>query len=136
MLQHLPKRILSRSAKSIINPTRVMNQLKISESDKVLELGLPIGFFARALAAQVGEYGSVIVAGPNKESFEKLDADLHHYPNISTVSLAQVLSQDAAVTQSLDVIILTNLLSNVKSPSNFCLSLNYYLKPDGRVILI
>lgn len=136
MLQFLPKRILSRSAKSIVNPYRVMGQLNIEEGSTVLEMGSPVGYFATALIRQVGGNGHVIVAGPNEESLEKLATECANYPTMSVTTLAKVLSHDAAASQSVDVAILTNLFSSSSNPDTFCMGLNHYLKSDGRVIVI
>lgn len=135
MLQALPKRLRTKVASRFINPTRLVDDLDIRSSDKVLEIGLPIGFFAPALLNKIGDEGTVYVAGPNTDSFGKLSHLAEKKP-IKFCLLADVLSGEALPVGEIDMIILTNLLSGTAKPDTFCLAIGQYLKPDSEIVLI
>ncbi len=132
----LPKKVLNRISKSIVGPTVFLDQLDIGQGDRVLEMGLPIGFFASAALNKVGEQGEVYVSGPTHESLERLIHLANLHSNLKKTLLADVLIGKAAPHHSIDWVILTNLLSNSYHPDQFCLAIGQYLKPDSRIVLI
>ena len=135
MLQALPKRLRTKVASKFLNPSRLVNDLDIRHGDKILEIGLPVGFFAPALLNKVGDEGAVFVAGPNTDSFGRL-AHLSERKYLNFCLLADVLSGGAMPPGEIDLIILTNLLSSTAKPDSFCLSIGQYLKPESEIILI
>jgi hypothetical protein len=135
MLQALPPKIRSRYAHHFLNPQAVLEDLDIRPGQHVLEIGMPIGFFAPALLKVVGLNGLVYVAGPNYQSFEKLN-HLSDHKNLSFKLLADVLTGGAIPPGGIDTVILTNLLSNTVKPDAFCLAIGQYLKPDSEIVLI
>ena len=112
-----------------------MHEIGLEEGDTVLELGSPVGFFASAALAAVGTPGRVIVAGPNRDSFDRI-AQLVATQKVEPVLLADVLLGRAFEHHSVDVVILTNLLSASLHPDHFCLSLAGFLRPHSRIIVI
>lgn len=137
-MQHirtLPKKILATVGHRFMSPSVMVGQMGLSSGSNVLELGNPVGFFASACLNAVGEEGNVFVAGPTAESLEKL-SHMRHFPNFKTCLLADVLVGNAVPARQIDLIMLTNLLSNSTQPGQFCLALNQYLKPGGEVVLI
>lgn len=135
MLQSLPKGIRHKLANHFLSPSVVVDDLDIREGNKVLEIGWPVGFFAPALLNKVGEGGMVYVAGPNHESFEKL-GHLAERKDLSFKLLADLLTGGSIPEGEVDVVVLTNLLSNTLKPDAFCLALGQYLKPDSEIVLI
>lgn len=135
MLQNLPKTILAHVGQRLLNPAEVIRELDIKPNWRVLELGLPVGYFAPALHTVLGDSGSMILAGPNEESLEKLHDEIEH-THTSSTTLAHVLAGDATEAKSLDLVILTNVLSNAARADNFCLSLSHYLKASAKVAVI
>lgn len=132
----LPKKVLDRISKGFMSPSVFLDQLDIGLGDRVLEMGLPIGFFAPASLAKVGENGEAYVSGPTHESLERIGHLATKHKNLKTTLLADVLMGKAAPPHSIDWVILTNLLSNSYHPDQFCLSIGQYLKPDSRIVLI
>lgn len=132
----LPKKVLDRISKSFMSPSLFLDQLDIGSGNCVLEIGLPIGFFAPAALNRVGEGGEVYVTGPNHESLSRIGHLAKRHQNLKTALLADVLMGQAAPHHSIDWIILTNLLSNSYHPDQFCLAIGQYLKPDSRIVLI
>ncbi|MBI2798361.1 hypothetical protein HYX70_03645 [Candidatus Saccharibacteria bacterium] len=135
MLQALPKKILKRISHHFYSPTEILAEINVRAGANVLEIGLPVGFFATALLGKVGDQGRVYITGPNQESLEKL-AHLTARENFHPVMLADVLAGHGLAQNSIDLVILTNLLSKSYHPDKFCLSLGQYLKPDSEVVLI
>ena len=135
MLQSLPKGLRHKLASHFLNPTEVNEDLDIRVGNNVLEIGMPIGFFAPALLNKVGEVGVVYVAGPNHESFDKL-GHLAERKNLAFKLLADLLTGGSIPEGEIDTVILTNLLSNTIKPDSFCLAIGQYLKPDSEIILI
>jgi len=132
----LPRQVLNRISKGFIAPSVFLDQLDLGSGERVLEIGLPIGFFAPAALDKVGESGEVYVSGPTHESLERIGHLSRTHPNLKTTLLADVLMGKAAPPHSIDWVILTNLLSNSYHPDQFCLSIGQYLKPDSRIALI
>lgn len=118
MLLGLPKQILARVGMRAMSPADVISQIGVSANWRVLELGNPVGFFAEALHRVIGEAGTIIVAGPNPESLEKLHDEVDH-GHTQTTDLGDVLVGRSAPAHSLDLIILTNALSNMAHADNF-----------------
>ena len=135
MLSALPKKVLDRFSKHFLSPSGLFEGLDVREGQSILEIGQPIGFFTPAALGKVGDGGNVYVAGPDNESLEKL-GHLAHHKNLHTILLSDVLTGKSIPNHSLDLVILTNLLSNSVHPADFCLSLWQYLKPDSQVVLI
>lgn len=131
----LPKRLRTKISSRFLNPARLINELDIRSGNTVLEIGLPLGFFAPSLLNKVGSEGRVYVAGPNKDSFGKL-SHLKDRKNLKPRLLADILTGDAVPAGEVDVVILTNLLSSTIKPDSFCLAIGQYLKPDSEIILI
>ncbi|MEI7818586.1 MAG: hypothetical protein WCI47_00550 [bacterium] len=134
-LKKLPSRVRTRLSHHLISPRAIASQLKLEEGDTVLELGSPIGFFTSVLLEEVGRPGRVIVAGPNQASFDRI-GHLVSKTNVETVLLADVLLGRAFEHHSVDLVLLTNLLSSSMHPDHFCMSLNYFLRPGARIVLV
>lgn len=135
MLQSLPKGLRYKLANHFLNPGSVIDNLDVREGDSALEIGVPVGFFAPALLRKVGENGTIYVAGPNHESFEKLNY-LSDRRNLEFQLLADLLTGDSIPEGKIDIVILTNLLSNTLKPDSFCLAIGQYLKADSEIVLI
>ncbi len=135
MLQALPKKFRTKFTHPFLNPQEVLDGLDIREGSRVLEIGLPIGYFAQALLKKVGPNGIVYVAGPNHESFEKLD-HLAEHKNLFFKLLADLVPGSALNEGDVDTVILTNLLSNTVKPDTFCMAIGQFLNPEGEIVLI
>ena len=135
MLQALPKRLRTKVANRFLNPSRVVESLDVRSGDNILEIGMPIGFFAPALLNKVGSEGTVYVAGPNTDSFGRL-SHLADKKNLEFCLLADVLSGTTLAPAQVDMVILTNLLSSTVKPDSFCLAIGQYLKAQSEIILI
>ncbi len=135
MLSALPKKILNRISTKFLTPQELLSEVGLQTGQSVLELGSPIGFFAHAALPLVGAEGHVYVAGPTGESLEAL-SHLEHHENFKPVLLRDVLQGKTVPLHTVDVVILTNLLSNALHPGDFCLSIAQYLKPRSQVVLI
>lgn len=135
MLQSLPKGIRHKLSNHFLSPSIVVDDLDIRDGNKVLEIGLPVGFFAPALLNKVGKNGVVYVAGPNQESFDKL-GHLAERKNLAFKLLADLLTGGSIPEGEIDTVVLTNLLSNTLKPDSFCLALGQYLKADSEIVLI
>ena len=134
-LKKLPKHINARVNGHLLSPSEVLQELGISEGDTLLELGNPVGFFAPAAVTLVGTPGRVLVAGPNEDSFDRI-GHLVEQRMVEPILLADVLLGRAFDHHSVDLVLLTNLLSSSLHPNQFCLSLGGYLKSDARIVLI
>jgi len=130
MLRALPNKILSRLNHYHISPVIMLEELDIRSNDRLLEVGLPIGFFAPAALKKVGAGGSVYVAGPTQEMLSKLD----HLRHITLLS--NILNGKALPEGSVDTVLLTNILSKSIQPDTLCFAICKYLKADSEVVLV
>ncbi len=135
MLQALPKRLRNKVVSRFFSPSKVVEDLDIRSGDRVLEIGLPVGFFAPALLNKTGTEGAVFVAGPNTDSFGKL-SHISARKDLRFCLLADLISGEAVEPASIDTVVLTNLLSSTAKPDTFCLSIGQYLKPQSQIVLI
>lgn len=135
MIQKLPTGIRRKIANYFLKPKEFVESIDISPGNRVLEIGVPVGFFAKDLLDKVGSDGEVYVAGPNRDSLSRL-ATISKHRNLKLGLLSDLLTGDAIHGKRIDKVILTNLLSNTLQPDKFCLSLEQYLKNDSEVILI
>lgn len=134
-LKKLPRRVRTRLSHHLVSPNVLVHDLQIDEGDVVLELGSPVGFFGTAALRAVGEPGKVIIAGANTDALERVSY-LKRYRQFSTTLLADVLLGRALAHQSVDWILLTNILSSSLNPDHFCLSVTQYAKRGARVVLL
>lgn len=134
-LKKLPKRVRTRLSHHLVSPSVLVRDLHIDEGDVVLELGSPVGFFGPAALKAVGKPGKVIIAGANEDVLERVDY-LKRYGQFKTTLLADVLLGRALPHQSVDWILLTNVLSSSLHPDHFCLSITQYAKRGARVVLL
>ncbi|MDQ5944089.1 MAG: hypothetical protein QG658_155 [Patescibacteria group bacterium] len=134
-LKKLPRRVRTRLSHHLVSSAVLVKDLQITEGDVVLELGSPIGFFGVAAIKAVGKPGKVIIAGANEDALERVDY-LKRYGSFETTLLADVLLGRALPHQSVDWILLTNVLSSSLNPDHFCLSVTQYAKPGARVVLL
>ncbi|MSR68349.1 hypothetical protein EXS66_01005 [Candidatus Saccharibacteria bacterium] len=135
MLQAFPKGLRPKIVHHFLNPEKIVESLDIRAGNRVLEIGMPIGFFAPALLNKVDKGGAVYVAAPNQDAFGKL-SHLEHRRNLQFRLLADILTGEAIANGEIDLVILTNLLSSSIKPDSFCLAIGQYLKPDSEIVLI
>ncbi len=131
----LPSHLRASFSQHLLSPRAVLDELGIHEGDTLFEVGNPVGFFAAAGLALVGQPGKVIVAGPNEESFDRI-SHLEMHGHMNQVLLADVLTNRAFEHHSADWIMLTNVLSSSLHPDQFCLAVGDYLKPTGSIVLL
>lgn len=134
-LKKLPRRVRTRLSHHLISPAVLVHDLAVGIGDTVLELGSPLGLFAPAAIKAVGKPGKVIVAGASDEALGRI-SHLKRFSQLETVLLADVLLGRAISRQSVDWILLTNLLSSSLNPDHFCISVSQYAKPNARVVLV
>jgi len=135
MLSALPQKILHRISNKFVSPQALLAEIGVQPGQSILELGSPIGFFAHAALEAVGPQGSVYAAGPTPESLESLD-HFKHRENFRPVLLRDIVQGKTVPLHAIDVVILTNLLSNAIHPGDFCISIVQYLKPGSEVVLM
>ncbi len=135
MLSALPKKILTRISSKFVSPQALLAEIGVQAGQSILELGSPIGFFAHAALEAVGPHGSVYAAGPTPESLESL-GHLKHHESFKPVLLRDILRGKTVPLHAIDLVILTNLLSNAIHPGDFCVSIAQYLKPGSEVVLM
>lgn len=131
----LPRRVRTRLSHHLVSPSAIFSMLGVQEGDTVLELGNPVGFFAQPALAAVGAPGKVIVAGANDQALERVE-HLGHVHQLETTLLADVLLGRAFAHQSVDWVLLTNVLSSSLNPDHFCIAVTQYLRLHGKVVLL
>ena len=135
MLNPLPKKILKRLSSYHISPMMMLDELDLRAGDHVLEIGLPVGFFAPAILEKVTKKGLVYVTAPNQEMLSIL-RHLSHHSNFRTAIIDQLINGKVIMESSLDVVIFTNILSKSVSPDSLAKSISKYLKPESQIVLI
>jgi len=135
MLSALPNKILTRLNHYHISPMVMLEELDIRPNDKLLEVGLPIGFFAPAALKKVGPGGSVYVAGPSHEMLSILN-HLRQNASLHVTLLSELMLGKSLPANSVDTIILTNILSKSVQPEELCIALTKYMKVESEIVLV
>ena len=135
MLSALPNKILTRLNHYHISPMIKLEELDIRPNDRILEVGLPLGFFAPSALKRVGAGGSVYVAGPSYEMLSKLN-HLRQNASLHVTLLADVMSGKSLPEGSVDTILLTNILSKSVQPEKLCIALGKYMKAESEIVLV
>jgi cyclopropane fatty-acyl-phospholipid synthase-like methyltransferase len=114
---------------------RVIEVLKISPGQKVVDLGSGSGLFTRPIARQAGEKGMVYAIDIDPELLKHIEksAQENKINNIRTVLATE---DDPKIPEPVDLIIIIDTLHHIKNRPAYLKNLRRYLQPSGRIAVI
>jgi ubiquinone/menaquinone biosynthesis C-methylase UbiE len=122
-----------------LNPQAVLEHIGISEGIKVGDFGCGHGYFAILLGKMVGVGGRVYAVDVMPEALEAVRsrAALEGVHNIETVKAnLETLGATKILKESLDLVIISNVLFQTKEKAGVLLEAGRVLKNGGRAALI
>lgn len=122
---------------SFLFPKKVVASLPLVPGETVLDYGCGIGFWTMPLAKKVGSKGSVIAADVDIDrlAFLKRKAENSGISNIRTVT-EKSLEGSSVTKQKLDMIFLSNILSEINAHENLLQELSANADHGTKLVVI
>lgn len=118
----------------------LLNYLALKEGDRVLDLGSGShGYFTFEAAKRVGEKGKVWAVDNYHKAVENIDslAKLYNHYNVKAVhGDVEQMGSLAFDDNSIDVVFLTNLLSEIKKHNSLLSDVHRLLKKKGKIFIV
>lgn len=120
-----------------ISPEQIVNSLNLKAGDIVADFGCGSGAYVFAVSKLVGDRGKVYAVDRYTDMLDKInrEADKMNIINIDTI-VGNVEEKVQLNDASCDVIILSNILSEVVNIDNLIKEARRILKPDGMVLIV
>lgn len=120
-----------------LTPERLVEKLYVKPKSRVADFGAGSGAYTIALSRAVGDEGKVYAVDVHKDMLTTLynTAQKMGYQNIETV-LADIESKTLIDADSLDTVILSNVLFQVEEPEKVIEEVGRVLASLGRVLCV
>jgi ubiquinone/menaquinone biosynthesis C-methylase UbiE len=121
------------------DPASNLAKLGLSHGMKVVDVGAGSGFYTIEAAKLVGPGGRVYAVDVQKDLLERLrsQAGAQGIRNIEVVwGNAEKIGGTKLREGIADRLVVSNVLSQIEVPDDFCLEMKRLLKPEGKVLLI
>src|SRR3989344_2948953 len=124
---------------SFSDPSYNIEQFNLQSGMKVADFGAGSGFYALAAAKAVGDKGKVYAIDVQKDLLDKLKSEASHkgFHNVEVLwgDVAR-LGGTKLRDQSVDAVIIANLLFQIEEKQELVNETRRVLKPKGRVMLV
>jgi ubiquinone/menaquinone biosynthesis C-methylase UbiE len=124
---------------SFSSPQEIVLQLGLKEGMRVGDFGAGSGHYARALAGVVGDEGKVYAVDVQEDVLKhlKLNTHLHHQAIIEAVwGNIEQYGGSHLRDESLDAVVLANVLFQVESHDELLREVGRVLKPEGQLLVV
>lgn len=121
-----------------LNPEEIIKELSLNEGMMVADFGAGAGFYSVPVARLVGSSGRVYALDIRKEILEvvRSKAKQNHLLNIETIwANLEELHGSKLRDQSIDRVIISNILFQVESKNELLAEAYRVLKPRGQVLV-
>ena len=121
------------------DPHSIVRQLSIAPGSSVADLGAGTGAYSFVLSEAVGSNGKVYACDVQKDMLTRIENEIkeRHISNIQTIWSNIENHQGTKLRdQSIDWVIVANVLFQVEDRPSFIKEIARILKPDGRVLLV
>ena len=121
------------------DPNTIIPQLNIPIGASVADLGAGTGAYSFPISKVVGPNGKVYACDVQKDMLTRLENEIHdrHITNIQTVLSNIEIHQGTKLRdQSIDWVIVANVLFQVEGRDGFIKEIYRILKPSGSVLLV
>lgn len=120
-----------------LSPIQIIESLALRKGDIVADFGCGSGAYVFAASSLLGDRGKVYAVDIHKQILEKIDkeAEKRNIVNIDTI-LANVEDKVPVESYSCDIVILSNILSELDNIDNAIQEAKRILKPDGVILIV
>lgn len=121
------------------DPAKNIEQFGLSGGMFVADFGAGSGFYTMSSAKAVGEKGRVYAIDIQKELIQKIknQANVEHLSNIEIIwGDVEKIGGTKMRDDSVDAVIIANILFQVKEKNNICLEAKRILKKGGKVLVV
>jgi ubiquinone/menaquinone biosynthesis C-methylase UbiE len=120
-----------------VSPVQIIESLALRKGDTVADFGCGSGAYVFAASKIVGDRGKVYAIDIHREMLEKInrEADKMNIINIDTL-LTSVEEKVQIENLSCDLVIISNILAEIKNIDKVLEEVKRILKPDGYLLII
>lgn len=120
-----------------VSPSQIINSLAIGNRDVVADFGCGNGAYVFAISRLVGDTGKVYAVDIHTNILDKInrEADKMNIINIDTIS-SDIEERVQIDSYSCDIVIISNVLSEVDNSENVVKEAKRILKPGGIVLIV
>jgi ubiquinone/menaquinone biosynthesis C-methylase UbiE len=121
------------------DPAKNIEQFGLSKGMFVADFGAGSGFYTMSASKAVGEKGRVYAIDIQKELIQKIknQANVEHLSNIEIIwGDVEKLGGSKMRDDSVDAVIVANILFQLSDKKNICLEAKRILKKGGRVLVV
>ncbi|MEA4910512.1 Ubiquinone/menaquinone biosynthesis C-methyltransferase UbiE [bioreactor metagenome] len=120
-----------------LSPVQIIEDLNLKRGDTVADFGCGAGAYVFEASKKVGDDGKVYAIDLDENILDKInrEAEKMNIVNIDTI-LSDVESKVQIESMSCDLIILSNVLSEVDNLDNVLEEVKRTLRPDGRILIV
>lgn len=120
-----------------ISPLEIIQNLDLKEGEKVADFGSGAGAYVFPIAGLVSETGKVYAIDNHEDILDKInrEAKKNNLENIDTI-LANIEENIPLPDKEVDLILLSNVLSQVVDIDKVLLEVKRILRADGRILII
>lgn len=122
-----------------VNPEEVVRNLDVRPGMKIADFGAGAGFYTLALAKRAGPSGKIIALDIRKEMLEVIRSKAREARLLNVETIWSDLEAKAGThlkENSLDLVLISNLMFQVQKKENIAGEAFRILKPEGRVVLV
>jgi ubiquinone/menaquinone biosynthesis C-methylase UbiE len=120
-----------------VSPLQIIESLALRKGDTVADFGCGSGAYVFASSKMVGDRGRVYAVDMHRDILEKInrEADKMNIINIDTL-LTDIEEKVQIESLSCDVVIISNILGEIKNIDKVLEEVKRILKPDGYLLII
>ncbi|MDQ1282001.1 MAG: hypothetical protein QG630_352 [Patescibacteria group bacterium] len=120
-----------------VSPVQIIESLALRKGDTVADFGCGSGAYVFAASKIVGDRGRVYAVDIHRDILEKInrEADKMNIINIDTL-LTNVEEKVQIENLSCDVVIISNILAEIKDIDKVLEEVKRILKPDGYLLIV
>jgi ubiquinone/menaquinone biosynthesis C-methylase UbiE len=122
---------------AFLSPDHLVKELYLREGDRVCDIGCGTGVYTIALASEVGNTGQVYAVDVHREALHTLASTLDKRGIINVEMLwadaEKAISIDA---YSLDAVVLSNVLFQMKNIDKALSLISKLIKPEGQLLVV
>ncbi len=117
-------------------PIRVMDEIGVKEGMTVADVGAGDGYFTFHLAERVGNSGKVLASDIDNRALQVI-RDRCEEKGIQNISVILGKENDPLIPHnSVDIILMVNVIHLIENPSDYLKKLGQNLKPDGYLAIV
>lgn len=122
------------------DPERSIEQFSLGKGNYVADFGAGYGYFSFAAAEAVGENGRVYAIDVQKDLLTRLKNEARNVRHLSNIEVIWADLDHLGGTKlrenSIDAVILANVLFQLPQKDNTCMEIRRILKKTGRILVV